>query len=302
VKNLRKMNKSLLLIFILVLSTFFSLDANAQKRKRGYFYGPSNINLLRTKISRHAIIFSLGATNMFSFDQRRARVIDGVANQEYFLESGGSFGAMVELGMLHFTKRTQWGFLKIDHFDWSLGFKNYRGWENTLLVVRDPNTQSAEGFNGSGNFDLGYVTARFTFHNVIKIVDRVKLDQGLGVNLDYKASGSNRFDISNYQPIVLPSTLQSFQKDFIAQIHYELGFRIRAVEHLHITPTFQIPLISAYQWSGGRSSIAWFSSRYQPWLVKVKIMLPRLEKQGKCPPVYSNPEDENRNKEYMDGK
>ena len=293
--RLAKLTLLIAFIFLSVNKTF------AQRKKRSDFYGQSNINLLRTNISRNAVIFSLGTTNMFSFDDRRGKVLAERPNEDYFIRSGGKFGSIVELGMLHFTKRTSWRFIKIDHFDWAVGIKNFQGWEETRLVIRDDPNSAATGQTGRGEFSLGYLTGRLGFHHLIKLASRVQLDQSLGVNMDYRLFGNTPGDNSEYLPIVLPST-QNFQRNFIGQIHYEIGFRIRAIELLHITPSIQMPILSAVQWSGGRSSIAWFSSRYQPLVIKFKVMLPRVEKQGKCPATYSNPDDERRNKEYLEGK
>ena len=297
----RIMSKYLSIALVTIFIVLSSQDIVAQKKRRSDFYGHSNLNLLRTKVSRNALILTFGATNMFSFDERRAVVLENSPNQEYFFNSGGDWGAMAEIGMLHFTKRERWGFLKIDHFDWGLGVKNFRGWETTRLVTRENPNVEATGEDLNGTFSLGYLSGRVTFHNLIKLSPRIQLDNGFGANFDYRAFGDRRFDNSKYEPFALETT-QNFQKDFIAQLHYEIGFRIRAINMVHITPMLHIPLISAYQWSGGRATIAWFSSDFQPWLLKFKIMFPKVEKQGKCPSVYSNPEDERRNKEYMEGK
>lgn len=289
------------LLILLFLISFSTNTLFSQKKRRSDFYGQSNINLLRTNVSRHAIIFSLGATNLFSFDERRAKILDENPNQEYFFTSGGKFGSMAEIGMLHFTKRNNWKFIKIDHYDWAIGIKDFQGWEETRLVTRDDPNLSATGETARGEFSLTYLTARTSFHHLTKLTSRIQLDQSIGINVDYKISGSTPGDNSGYEPFVLAST-QSFQKNFLGQIHYELGFRIRAVELLHITPSIQLPILNLIQWSGGRSNINWFSSKYHPYLLRFKIMIPRMKKQGKCPATYSNPDDERRNKEYMEGK
>jgi hypothetical protein len=289
---------SILLLLLFFLSTNLSYS---QKKRRGDFYGRSNIDVLRANLKDNGFILSFGATNMFSFDERRAKYLEGSTNQEYFFNSDGDWALMFELGMLHFTKRKSWGFLKIDHYDWTVGIKNFRGWEETRLVTRDDPNADAQGETGRGEFSLGYLSGRATLHNLIKLRPRIHLDQGLGANFDYRVFGNSPGDNSGYEPIVLPTT-QTFQRDFLAQLHYEIGFRFRTRKLIFITPMLHVPLISAYEWSGGRSTINWFSSRYQPWLIKVKFMFPRLEKKAKCPAVYSNPDDERRNKEYLQGK
>ena len=299
-----KMNSMSRYFKICLMLTFVFLAINesqAQRKKRSDFYGKSNIDMFRTKYKRHAVIFSVGATNMFSRNDRRAVVLPDNPNREYFFTSGGKWGAMGEIGMLHFTKRTSWRFIKIDHYDWAIGVKTFGGWEETRLVIRDDPNSGATGISGRGEFSLGYVTGRLAFHNLIKLSPRIQLDQALGANFDYRLFGNTPGDVSGYVPIVLPST-QTYQRDFLAQLHYEIGFRIRVINMLHITPSFQIPVISAFQWSGGRSSIQWFSTRFQPWLLKFKFMIPLKEKEGKCPATYSNPDDERRNKEYLEGK
>jgi hypothetical protein len=286
-------------IAILLLFLLTSTELYAQRKKRSDFYGKSNIEMFRKKYGRHGIIAAVGVTSMFSNDDRRATVYDLDPTQEYFFRSNGKIGFMAEVGMLHFTKTRKRKFLIIDHYDWAIGVKTFRGWEETRLVERF--VDGAVGTTGRGEFSLGYLTGRFGVHNMVKLSKRVSLDHGPGVNVDYRMFGSTPGDNSNYQPIVLPTT-QTFQQDFLAQVHYEVGIRIRAYRMIHITPMVQMPVLSAYQWSGGRSSIQWFSSRYQPIIFKLKFYFPIPSKKGGCPAVHGSPDDERRNQEYMEGK
>ena len=276
-------------------------NVQAQKKKRTDFYGTSNIDLLRSKVSDYGLIISVGLTHLMTIDDRRSILLEGTTNTEYYFRTGGKVAPAFEIGMLHFAKKSYLKKIRADHYDWALGYKTFQGWEETNLIIRnDPNSE-AIGQKGSGEFSLGYITGRYTLHQAFKIGPRVKFTHGLGINFDYRINGSERGDISNYQPPVLPIT-QTYQRDYLGQIHYEIGFRLRAINLIHITPMLHVPLISAVQWSGGRSSIQWFSSRYQPWMIKFKILFPKAEKQGKCPATYGNPDDEKRNKEYMEGK
>jgi len=272
----------------------------AQKRRRSDFYGKSNIDMLRTKYSRHGIIFSLGATTMFTLDELRATVLEADTTLEYFFRSGGDWRFMAEIGMLHFTKNRKRKFLIIDHYDWAIGIKTFHAWEETRLYTRgdDPST----GLTGRGEFSLGYFTGRFGVHNMIKLNKRMAIDHGPGINLDSRIFGNSPGDNSEYTPVVLPIT-QRFERNFMAQIHYELGLRIRVYKMWHITPMLQMPVFGIYDWDGGRASINWFSSRYQPLIFKVKFYHP-LKSRGKstCPAVYGSPDDERRNQEYMEGK
>lgn len=294
------MNYRFLLPLILCFVVLASADVYAQKRRRSDFYGKSNIEMFRTKYSRHGMIFSLGATTLLTRDELRASVLDTDTTQEYFFRSGGDWRFMAEIGMLHFTKKRKRSFLIIDHYDWAIGIKTFRGWEETRIYNRDDSPANAAV--GRGELSLGYLTGRFGVHNMIRLNKRMAIDHGPGINLDYRIFGSAPGDNSDYQPLVLPST-QNFQRDFMAQIHYELGLRIRVYKMWHITPMVHMPVFGAYQWAGGRPSIAWFSSRYQPLIFKVKFYHP-LKSRGRstCPAVYGSPDDEKRNQEFMEGK
>ncbi len=297
------MSRKIALPLVMMSLLFLSTPLHAQKKRRSDFYGQSNIDLMRTKVKNHAIIFSLGATTLLSFDERRAQALNDGTNREYFFESGSRVGNLAEIGMLHFTKRNSWRFIKIDHYDWAIGVKDFKGWEETFVILRNDQNLEASRITGRGDFSLTYLTGRASFHNMIKLSPKLHLDQSLGLNFDYRVSGSKPGDLSTYTPMeaVLPQT-QKFQKDFIAQAHYEIGIRFRLVDLLYLTPSVQVPVLTGYQWLGGRSSIHWFSTRYQPLLIKFKLMIPLVEKKGKCPAIYSNPDDERRNKEYMEGK
>jgi hypothetical protein len=285
------------LLFVLLLSWE---GVHAQKRRRSDFYGKTNIETLRTKYSRHGVIFALGATTLLTRDDLRAQVYELDTTQEFFFRSGANVRFMAEIGMLHFTKNRKRSFLIIDHYDWAIGIKTFAGWEETRIYNRDDSPANATV--GRGELSLGYITGRFGVHNMIRLNKRMAIDHGPGINLDYRIFGNSPGDNSDYQPIVLPTT-QNFQRDFMAQIHYELGLRIRVYNMWHITPMVHMPVFGAYQFDGGRASIAWFSSRYQPLIFKVKFYHP-LKSRGKstCPAVYGSPEDEKRNREYMEGK
>jgi hypothetical protein len=294
------MNAKLLLLISFVFCTFSMNSAFSQKRRRSDFYGKSNIDMMRTKYSRHGIIFSLGATTLLTKDELRAQILDVDPTKQYFFRSGGNFRFMAEIGMLHFTKTRKRNFLIIDHYDWAIGIKTFRGWEETRLY--ETGGLESDGTTGRGELSLGYISGRFGVHNMIKLNKRMAIDHGPGINLDYRIFGNAPGDNGGYQLDVLPST-QRFETNFMAQVHYELGIRIRVYNMWHITPMVQMPVFGIQNWDGGRPSINWFSTRYQPLIFKLKIYHP-LKSRGKstCPAVYGSPEDERRNQEYMEGK
>ena len=105
-------------------------------------------------------------------------------NRPYDLTASGLPGYYIEAGMEHLMKKKT----KIIHyFDWGLGVKHYGGQEKYV-------DESDNKYRGQFNF--GSAFARANVHNVIQLSMYNFIDQGLGLNLDYRIYGGK--DDANY--------------------------------------------------------------------------------------------------------
>ncbi len=228
---------------------------------------------------------------------------------DYVIDPSGKLGFFAEIGMAHFPmKAPKIKFIKkrfFSYYDWGLGFKYLGGKETTNITNYDPtgtvvmSTQSGEG-NDLANTTKGYyndyVYGRFTLHKNIYLGDKYYLDNGIGVNFDYRVLTGTQNYIGSYM-----AGTQHFHKPFVAQFHYDLGLGIKLRRGSYLIPGIQIPILGMAEFHKGNPSLQWYSSNYWPIYAHLKyiILLPKKKSKG-C--NEGTEEDRKRNKEYMQGQ
>jgi len=134
----------------------------------------------------------LGPTFMLSPKKLRSFDLDpNVIHlaDSYSHKSAGLPGFMVEVGLAHFPKKRSKLSLMlktvlVSYYDWGIGYKHLGGVETT--TIRLTNGSEIENL---GKFYNGHAYARFTLHkniNLDKKNKRFYLDNGLGINVDYR--------------------------------------------------------------------------------------------------------------------
>jgi hypothetical protein len=291
-----------LFVVILLLSVLNVETSQAQykpKNSKKQFYGNQRISKplyrwVTGDYSRHGIQFSFGPT--YTLTNPRAIEDEIQLSQDtllrYSREAKGRVGFFAEIGMVHITKRPR---KFIHYYDWGIGYKHIGGRELFSSGVYDDRDTLVGSVEGEGKFYNGYLFGRFSVHNVFQINPYLFLDNALGVNADYALVGKNQA----YEGYNVPST-QKFQGDIVAQLHYDLGigFKPRVDKGFFIIPGVQLPVLGAYEWSGGTPAIHWFSSKYFPALFKVKFVWLFKKNPNRCPPVETNEQDRERAKEF----
>lgn len=291
-----------IVVVILLFSLLFIDNAQAQYEPRNskkQFYSNQRIHKplyrwVTGDYRRHGIQFSFGPTYTFTSP--------GTTEEEYQLtqdtllrytrEAKGRVGFFAEIGMVHITKKPR---KLIHYYDWGIGYKHIGGRELFSAGVYDDRDTLVGELEGEGKFYNGYLYGRFSVHSVFQMNPYLFLDNALGVNGDYALVGKNK----SYDGYHEPST-QKFQGDIVAQLHYDLGIGIkpRVDKGFFIIPGVQMPILGAYEWSGGTPAIHWFSSKYFPALFKVKFVWLFKKDPTRCPPVETNEKDRERAKEF----
>ena len=227
-----------------------------------------------------------------------------VPGETYTHDPSGLVGFFAEVGMAHFPKKRSrlslW--LKtvlVSYYDWGLGYKRLSGKEVTT-IERIGGLPIAE----DGKFSNGFVYGRFSIHKNIHIGKTFFLDNGLGINVDYKlVHGASAYDGE-----VDPGQ-RSLHNPLIAQLHYSLGFGFKLKRGSYLIPGIRTPIlgyqgVSAGPIAGngkgpdpkiyiGNPAFQWFSSKYWPVYPHIKFIY-MLEKKAKgCPPVNINDQDKN---------
>lgn len=279
---------------VLALLTCFAFNSSAQmykpKKKRKQFYGNQRLHKPLYKWGpsgeylRYGLQFAVGPTYLFTNLEIPQRDITfGGRPAVYQFDPAGKLGLYGEIGMVHITKRPR---KFIQYYEWSLGYKHFAGKEELQIDIYDNSGNIATSEYGSGDFSLGYAFAHLGVHNVFQINPRHFIDHALGINLDYRVGGGNM----DYVGTSLPET-QFFQKDLITNINYEIGFGFKVSGGFFIIPGVRLPVLELSEWRGGNPSIEWYSSTYQPAIMKLKFVWLFKKDPNRCPPVEVNSKD-----------
>lgn len=290
-------------IVIFALSLGVSPSASAQykpKNSRKQFYGNQRLHKPLYKwvtgnYRRIGLQIQFGPT--YTFTRINPKENEYQITNDTLLrtseEAKGRIGFFAEIGMVHITKKPR---KFIHYYDWGIGYKHLGGRELFNSSVYDDRDTLIGQVNGEGKFYNGYLYGRFSVHNVFQMTPHTFLDNSIGINVDYALVGKNMA----YEGFPNPAP-KRFQGDLIGQLHYDFGFgfKPKVDKGFFIIPGFRLPVLGAYEWSGGTPAIHWFSSKYYPAMFKVKFVWLFKKDPNRCPPVETNEDDRKRAKEYQ---
>ncbi len=291
-----------IVVIIILLGAFSIGSSHAQykpKNSKKQFYGNQRIQKplyrwVTGDYSRHGIQFSFGPTYTFTRpgETQEEFQLNTDTLYRYSREAKGRIGFFAEIGMVHITKKPR---KFIHYYDWGLGYKHLGGRELFSSGIYDDRDTLIGQVEGEGKFYNGYLFGRFSVHNVFQMNPHFFLDNAIGVNGDYALLGKNQV----YDGYHDPST-QKFQGDIVVQLHYDLGIGIkpRVDKGFFLIPGVQMPVLGAYDWTGGTPAIHWFSSKYFPALFKLKLVWLFKKDPNRCPPVETNEDDRKRANEF----
>ena len=287
-------------LLIILLLTFSSLNAQRDltPNRRNKAFGSRDFRELRN----YGFQFSLGPTYLLTKSKNETyRQTDTTTLRpyEYTFDPKGLIGVFGEFGMAHFPiepKLKIAGKRIISYVDWGVGFKLLRGYEKTTITQFYANGDYLNGSVSESKFYNGYGYGRITLHRNFHFGKTFFLDNGLGLNIDYKIIGES----TNNQVAQLKNT-QKFQSNLMAQMHYDLGFGFKLKRGSYLIPGIQLPIMGFYEWNKGNPRLYCFSSQYRPMLIKVKYiwLLEKKKKKNGC--SQGSEEDKKRNDQYMQG-
>jgi hypothetical protein len=223
------------------------------------------------------------------------------ARYQYQRDPSGRFGGFLELGMAHFPtneprfKIGQKSFRLISYVDWGLGIKYLSGAETMIIENLDAQENIISTDRSLATFNHVNAYGRFTAHKLFYFRNGHFIDNGLGLNFDYRVYE----EVTNHEPDYIKEE-QRYSKNPYFQLHYELGYGIKMRRGAYMIPGVQLPVLGMSEWNGGNPSIKAFSSSYWPILVKIKFIWLFKEKSKGC--NTGSEEDQKRNKEYMQNR
>jgi hypothetical protein len=284
-----------LIIVATCLSTVAQRDLTPGGR-RGDTFGTRDFR----NLNNYGLQVSFGPTYMMTRQTNPSvKMENGTMPYQYTHDPIGEIGIFAEIGMSHYPmKPSIFKFLKhrlVSYYDWGLGFKYFGGSEATTIDYTDAQGAIDSTTSGSGQFYNGYGFGRFTLHKMFSLGKRHFIDNGLGLNIDYRVIDGNR----NYKDAVMAST-QTFHNSLVAQVHYELGIGFKLKRGSYLILGAQTPILGIQDWNGGNPGLKWYSSNYWPILFKVKYIQLFEKKSKGC--NNGSDEDRKRNKEYMQGQ
>lgn len=305
------------IVLIVSISTFGQRDLTPNSRKDAF--GKRDFR----NLANYGLQFQLGATYLLTNphnQEMEIRTSTGALRATYLHDEFGRLGAYAEIGMFHFPKKRSKLSLAlktilVSYYDWGIGYKHFRGGEDTYYTNVDPVTLEKTALPTQRyTFMNGHVYGRFSIHKNFYIKNKKKrdaknnffLDNSVGINVDYRlVQGYDAPNNGDYLGSYYPNE-QTYSGPLYAQIHYGLGFGFRLKRGAYLIPGFRAPIAGYQQLQtsipnamGGRDifdwgKFRWFSSQYWPILFHVKYMF-LFEKKNKkgCPPAEINDQDRN---------
>jgi len=287
---------------VLILLFFFSIYSQAQRNltprsgsKRGSVFGKVDTRELKN----YGLQIEGGVTYLRTKDNERVFLDNNGRPIDYLVDPNGLPGVFFDIGTAHFpTNEPRLNLLGkriISYYDWGIGFKLFGGGESTDVNYYLPNGNLINSTEGSGSFYNGYVTGRFTIHNNYYFSKKFYLDNGLGINFDYRVLSGNETYNNFY-------VAQKSHNAFVAQLHYDVGLGIKIKRGAYLIPGIQLPILGMAEWNGFKPSLDWFSSNYRPILFKIKyIYLFEIKRTSTSCRDAGSEEDKKRNTEFLQG-
>ncbi|MEY3399380.1 MAG: hypothetical protein RL220_1974 [Bacteroidota bacterium] len=223
-----------------------SLYSPGMFRNRGWFFAPGFTYMIPANGARQE-------TRISNAEQLNDTLYTGEFTQ------AGRFGLYAEVGRHHFLK----DLYIVHHMDYGVHVKSFGGREN--FDGRVKTDSGMVNVANVGTFRDWMAGAFFNISNITQISDRTWIQNGVGVNADY-AFIQNR----DYTGPVT-GMIQNFPGTFTGQIHYKLGFGWKPENGVYIMPSIETPILTVYKLDDGKSTLPYFSSRFRPIIVSLRI-------------------------------
>ncbi len=240
------------------------------------------------KVRRGGFYFAPGITYLLPRTSGENEEIFQNADTSYVAtyDPSGKIGLYLEAGWFHATRDP----VILDYWDFGLAYKNFRGREESLGILR--RGEFIDSLPGEGDFAERYLTLHVNANKFIQIRNYQFLQLTLGANADYRI-GSDYAHTSD--PIL---NRHVFPPDLIGQLHFKLGIGFKVTGSLFIIPSVETPVFSFVPEDDGKwGELDWFSSTYRPLIFSVRFLWLRAPKGFKCPPVVRQPGDK-KSKKY----
>lgn len=281
--------KQVLVICWLILSIFSSLAQRdlTPGKKRGAAFGAVDFN--NYKYSGIQVTGGLIYTKTRSdANNSMYSIVDGADRPiDYTFDPSGQVGFFIEAGMAHFPKKQSKlskmvRTILVSYYDWGLGLKLINGAENVTANYYNLGGQVISTLNETSTFSNAYLYGRFSAHRNFYLGKKYFIDNGLGINADFRflSSSTNDINTSTFEPL-------GNHSPFVLQLNYSLGFGIKLSRRSFLIPSVALPIVGLHDWRSGCAALKWYHSNYVPIQAQVKWIYLFKKVQKGCPAVYT---------------
>ncbi|MFK7756339.1 MAG: hypothetical protein AB8B53_05340 [Flavobacteriales bacterium] len=247
-------------VLLLVLTCTAAFTANAQRQMRPLY------DLDDRGMKNSGWHFSPGITYMFPSEMNSTSLTENVDITEE-VSASGRVGLYAELGRHHLLRNLYF----LDHLDYGIAYKKLSGRERTEIICETCDAVTTEGIY-KDNFASAYVN----FSNIWQISDYNFIQNGFGVNGDYRFLLNQTVEpLDIGAPHLSPDPLQ-------VQLHYKLSFGMKAEKGVFILPSIEVPILNVIPFGDGRSTLKYFDSGYRPIIFSIKFMFLSKRKPEDC--------------------
>lgn len=269
-------------IFILLFGCIMALhfSASAQQRRQKPVTFQKHYNEVLPKAPQYKLsgwLFAPGATYMLTPFIGRKESWDESATQRYDgrFTPLGKPGIYAEVGRYRMLPYGR--FFK--YFDYGISYKSLRGREKAegeRVIIPEETVLLNE--TAEGQFGYHYAEAFVNFNHIWRIGKYNFIQHSVGANAGYGF-------IRNMSGGTLsPATVEE-PGNYLAQLHYKLGYGIKMRGNWLIIPSIETPVLNLLPFEAPRSSLGFFTSRYRPLIFSVRIFLMRPADGMDCTPV-----------------
>jgi len=222
-------------------------------------------------------VLAPGATYMLTPFIGRKETWDETATQRYDgkFTPLGKPGIYAEVGRYRMLPYGR--FFK--YLDYGISYKSLRGIEKAegqRVTVPAETVLLDEKTNGK--FGYHYAEAFINFNHIWRIGKYNFVQHSIGVNAGYAF-------IRNMSGNTLsPATLET-PGNYLAQIHYKLGYGIKMRGNWLLIPSIETPVLNLLPFEAPRSSLGFFASRYRPLIFSLRFFFMRPADGMECTPV-----------------
>jgi len=248
-------------IFSVISVLVLSLSLNAQRQHKPLY------NLSDPGMKNSGWHFSPGLTYMLPSKFSQTVTNESQPGFEDNLTARGRLGFYAEVGRHHLFDQ----FYFLNHLDYGLAWKKLLGRESRLI-----DCDECDAIERTAIFKEHFASAYINFSNIYQISDYNFIQNGIGINADYALIRNQEITPEN---AVFPDVKP---QEFQLQLHYKLGFGMKAEKGVFIIPSIEVPILNIVPFEDFKSTLPYFGSRYRPLIFSVKFMFLSERKPEDC--------------------